>query len=163
MMFLKYKLFKTIIILLAVFLSNSALLQAAAGDKKDSFIGLTHTTKQEYLGGIPYKKEVAYFLNDTYVGCILYGASGQDFGRIDLLSIKKNFRSQGIGSHILQQAMRDLENTGYKKVRLKAEPLDAMNENYGPALERLIEFYKKNGFTVLTRNTVKAIMEASFE
>lgn len=144
-----------------IILCNTALLHAAADDKKDVLADLTCKVEFFYLGKIPYKKEVTYFYNETQVGYIYYGASFTQptYGRINKLEIKREFRFQGLGSYILRQALQDLKNDGYIEVQLEPVPFEVAGKDHYREREKLITFYEKNGFRVI--NFSRTIMQTS--
>lgn len=161
MVFFNRKLFKVAILLTVSFLGNTAFLHAAAHDGNANILGnLTHTVEETRLG----KKVVTYFYNGTKVGYIRYGATGthENIGEISRIEIESNFRSKGLGSHFLQQALQDLKNDGYDEVRLEAIPFGAPIHQHAKALKRLILFYEKNGFSTFGLRKIGQPMHIKF-
>jgi ribosomal protein S18 acetylase RimI-like enzyme len=109
---------------------------------------LIKESKQKNIGN-PFRIIVKYYDTTSgskqLIGRIKYGSEFPDtkIAKIWSLHIKKNYRSQGYGSYMLQQAMEHLKELEFTTVSLDAIP---KHKNLYPYLKA---FYERHGFNVI--------------
>jgi GNAT superfamily N-acetyltransferase len=143
--YIYHKLLESAAILSIIFASNTSFT-AAADNKSNLCSNLTRTV--EVIQENPLRVCVTYYLGETKAGTLCYGQSLKDtsLGLIDKITVKKKFRSQGLGSHLLNQALEDLKHKKYTAAQLIVIPFKAPCKDYRREHEKLLAFYKKNGF-----------------
>ena len=70
---------------------------------------------------------------------------GQSFGDLKSIYVLKKFRSKGLGSKLVQKAIKDMKKQKVKIIRLRAVSKDLLG---------LINYYHKFGFKERTANMV---------
>lgn len=144
------------IMLSIVFLTITAGLHSAAGQNSFRLENLTCEANQTRD-----LKEVTYYHGKVRVGRVAYGISDPEepFVKIYTLKVSSDYRLQGIGSFMLQQCEQDLKSGGCSEVRLEAMAFKARPKDFHRETERLVEFYKKNGFSLLRRSVMGPVMQ----
>jgi len=88
--------------------------------------------------------------NDDIIGKIrtLESPPGSGNCWIESLTVDPAFKRRGWGSKLLEIAVENARNQGYRCINGELEPDDCST------VEELIQFYKKNGFTITKKEDV---------
>lgn len=87
----------------------------------------------------PFILFLVCLINEKIIGYIV--ASKNNSGHIISLAVHPKFRRKGVGSILLEEALKSMKNEGISLVKLE------VNENNNSA----INFYKKHGFKILRK------------
>lgn len=139
------------------FVTMIASMQSAANDGNFALASLVPQAKLMDSGC----KMVAYYYGKSPVGFVFYGPSpvGEYFAKIHKLEVKKKFRQKGVGGYILIKTLDDLKSQGYIEVRLDAIPYQAPVKHRSRESKKLVTFYEKHGFRVLSVTFLATMMQ----